>query len=702
MNSPETPPPVSSSPYPRIVYWKWTPEILEGRRYRRLLPKLARTAPFDTYYLSPVHSGREADDPVWIDAVADAVRVAHRNGLRIILDIDLRGIRRGFVRQHPGALLSVIHPVEIELDPAGRGRFESWESGTADHWGEYEVVGSGIERVYFFRKGRSNPVIAPSASVGIRRKGPGRIRGRVEGGPGTVRALVCVRYDFDYPDPFAPEAQEELDRLRELYREIPLDGVCFDEWGFPPAPGWRFAVAWRRPWYGRGLAAAYREATGCDWIDDTVLRTPGIGVDEAESIRAGLRTVGFVRRRFGSMEADLHRTTKEFWGGDAFVGVHPTWHAIDETRNSVEIWKNGFDWFEATRDVAQTDEWALPAIRAALAHRMGSAVFYNMMYPMLDWDIRAFVEETWNNVRIGGRTHYLGMPNGGRDPFERTGGAFAEIRRLEERVALLDHVQTAAVDCPILVLMGYNAAVHWRTNRVDADGVWDLDAGPFVESFDLARALWNRGFRCDLVPTTEIENGALTADPDGAPRLGTQRYRAVIVVRPEFGDASLLDFLGRVSVPRRLYGSWERKADGRPLSRKERDRLARIGGDPYLPLPIIVMKWLNRQGIRENAVPCGSILQDGMHVVASAGDRARGWPVMLDAEIRERRVEMEAEDILAIRLDGRGRIDALAAGSLRRLRIDGRTPGLPPAARPGRGRDVVLVRRGGRLVDPRG
>ena len=112
----------------------------------------------------------------------------------------------------------------------------------------------------------------------------------------------------------------------------------------------------------------------------------------------------FIRQITINAEQTFYQNVKSTFGSGAFVGVHPTWFAIEETDNTPEVWKNGIDWWGVPRDYGFTDEIMLYPVRLALTHKAEANVFYNMWYGEGAGFLTSFFKEIYRNARYGGRT----------------------------------------------------------------------------------------------------------------------------------------------------------------------------------------------------------------------------------------------------------------------------------------------------------
>jgi hypothetical protein len=660
---------------PQILYWKWDRKTLEEKTYRAKIDDICGRSVFTHIYVSPVWSEHEICDPLTVEAFHDAARLFRERDRWLVLDIDVRTARKTYAERYPDHLLWLWQTQEVKLPKKG-ARVTFKESPSGDHYGTYPVLDSRLVKVFLYKVGRNGNRVPDT----LREAGPGEFSATREskdlcvvdipGGPeGVTHAFAIVAFQYEYPDIFSPKLVPFLEELVDLYRDAPLGGACLDEWGYPPYPGFGFSRAWKDPWYRSGED---EDAFARNALD--VVR-PAAG-DAVRPDILSIERTKIVRDRCAEIENRFSDKVKGTWGGEAFVGVHPTWHAIDPVQNAPEIWKNGFDWFDVRRDYAQTDEFTPYPVRLALAHKWGDRPFFNMWYTCGSLDIDTYITESWTNARYGGRTHVLGYecPNETDSVMELAPpGLLEKVSKVEEAIALLNRVQESVAHSNVLIVLGTNAAVSPSTNHID-NGKWDLTRGTFVDAFQIAETLWRFGYICDLVPSTEIESGALTVGENGRPGLGRNEYEAVLFVGPEYSSEAALVFLERVcsgSVPLLMVGETARDSAGRDV----RARFRKIAGKGsvwnYVPTGMQLDMWLRRKGIRPNELDGGAYFNDGMVVFTSHTRRPSGTPLRIDCEVDGRRVEAEAEDLFAIRLDGEGEVDRLAAGSLSFVRIGG-------------------------------
>jgi hypothetical protein len=243
------------------------------------------------------------------------------------------------------------------------------------------------------------------------------------------------------------------------------------------------------------------------------------------------------------------------------------------------------------------------------------------------------------------------------------------------RVRLLNFITRSPLDCPVAVVFGQPCAMNWAAPAYEDVGL------------DLANALWQAGYPADLIPTTEIWAGSLTLSADGYVQYGPQRYRSVVLYHPEFDKSVTADFFrkaagGKTALLR--IGNWTRDFDGNAFD-----------SGNSLPREMVVLtdrnaavehvtKQLTAAGVmmqaradrtigfgdcRTVAPPAQgeSRLADGTRIIVAGLHAAAGDPIQQSISVDSHPVSVDAVGLFAIRLDKQGRVEAFAAGGLKRL-----------------------------------
>ena len=270
-----------------------------------------------------------------------------------------------------------------------------------------------------------------------------------------------------------------------------------------------------------------------------------------------------------------------------------------------DAFKNGYDWWGATRDYGQTDEhWPIP-VRTALAKKMGGSIWYNQFYAPAP---EPYAKELWRDARAGGRVnlHPLWPSSLGRKAYKAYREIFSSpFMRAESRVRLLNFIQPAPLDCPVAIVFGHAASLNWEGPHF----------GDLGEGF--ATELWEEfGVHADIIPSSEIASGVLKLDGDGWLTYGVQRYRALVFLNPDFEGPETFDFLRRVAQSQtQVFVRDETRlaSDGSIRSNEEV-----IPGAGLNPTPAVVAEFLQNWHSPRHPSPRDLVRLDGWNAPAPA------------------------------------------------------------------------------------
>jgi hypothetical protein len=613
---------------------------------------------------------------------------ASQFGIKLAMDLDARLAREAFRDKYPDELQQMLRLREVALKGSGEVTFNITGDAPSDHYTGYATpyipVSGRLVRVYAYE--RTTQGIKPETVQDITAQcrttlaTTNNVSVAIPCNEKTDGKTACVMVTFDHlsPDVFAPHLLSFQRKILESYRDVPLAGACKDEWGFPPSFDGNHP-AHNDHWYSRFMAQAYaKEAGGRDLARDCLLMTFGEVGREAERVAAINHFNDLVRRRNGGIETDFYHAVKSVWGPNAVVATHPTWWPYPDRR---EFKKNGLDWWIARRDFAQTDEITPYCVRTSLAKKWNSPVWFNMYYSP---NLADYEAELWAGGLSGGRINYHPLwptdekvaANMGRYRGLLRGG----MMRGDCRVRLLNFITSSPLDCPVAVVFGQPGAMNW--------------AGPTFGDVGLTLSdeLWRAGYPADLIPTTEIWNGALTLGRDGYVHYGAQRYRSVVLHRPQFEPAATAAFFlfqkaakGKTALYR--LGDWTQDFDGKDCegakslpekmilladSKSAAETIAKQLGDAGIVTQTPANRTLGFSDCRSVApsVVGESRLVDGTHIFVSGAKSASGDPIQRTVQVSGLSVTVDAVGLVAIRVDKRGRLEALAAGGLKSLNAD--------------------------------
>ena len=644
-----------------VIYWKWEDATLESDLAAKV-EDLCSRMDAGSVFVGLHWVQRDFWDEKLQEAVALCARELHKRGRRLHVECCPRNEAAAFFQAHPEDVAYVTTATEIALNKDGRGSALTDTTPIPHYWRTARQQ-PALLRAFLLDKTGPRTYASGSAEgadgcVTLSPADDNRTLVAVDGGPGAAgrTAVVFVGIPQPIPDLASDAFADFYAAMLTPLKKAEADGVMSDEWGYDviiriedestdPDYYKKREIYFEHVTYTDNFARRYRRFCNRELRDD-LLRF----YYEEEGGRAlCIRCVNAYHEAFrdimrGNDEA-MYALSKKILGPDTFYGVHPTWWGNNYLQN-FEGFKNAFYWWEAKRDVAQTDEIVIMPIRTALAHKWGGDTWYNMWYSMGTRDIGTYYRETWNNVRFGGRTHYLAYecPNEAVVLELKPQGLLESIEEMDAEVRLLDSRQNAMPDCRVLVLFGMQNALNWYYN--------DNPAPPWYPRHKILSAVLETADRlfddilCDLVPTSEIENGSLFVD-GGRVRYGSQDYDAVILLAPDSLAPACFPFLQKLDASRFIVAGEAREySDGTPLSPES---LAVLEGGVRLnsldcadQIKALLAEW----EISANRFEQGCVLQDGSLIFTADGEKAVHNPLSVHIEHRGLRVDFEGEDLL--------------------------------------------------------
>jgi len=689
----ETPVRPAGDEWPPVIgAWFWNDATLEPEGYKAFLEAAATDSPYALLTTSLRVSKGEVTDPPIREQIGKAVRYANSRGLKVAFDLDVRLARRAFQARYPDELQEELVLKTVELPTNGTAEVTFEGEDLTDHMTggttPYLCLTSRVVRVYVFARGPDGidpDTVRDVTGEGVRPvvNGPRKLTVSVPSKAGRF-ACVIAAHTYLTPDVFAPHLLAFQREIVRQFAEAPLAGVMKDEWGFPPDLSGN--PAHDRYWYSPAFARAYAERSGGrDLVRDVLLMFVVEKGRERERQAAINRYTTLCRERNAAIEDDYYRAAKEAFGAAAFVGTHATWTPFPGAQ---EFRKNGLDWWEATRDVGQSDESTPYPCRTSLAKRWGFPLWFNQYYSSKTND---YARELWQAALSGGRLNVHPLYPRSDLGLDKAHLALLRQRFMTgmSRLRMLDFITRAPLDCPVAVVFGHACAMNW--------------AGPSHNrvGLEIASALCTNGYPADLIPSSLVGLPALRLDGDGYVCLGPQRYRAVVLYQPEFGDEKELAFFERAARGQSalfLVGDWTRDSEARPLEAMARlgpnvrthrddracaDAVARFLGEAAVPR---VTGWSGRlQGwgqsgsVLHAAPPTEghSTLTDGTYVRVAGSKDPAGDPINETFTCQGYTVTVDALGVFAIRFAPDGKVAALAAGGLKSLKTDGLEITLP-------------------------
>ena len=681
-----------------ILYWKWDDASLAGGLAAKTADLTARYGG-DNIAVGIHWVRREYDELELQNAIAQTANRLHAQGKRLHVETCLRNEGTSFFRNYPSERAWLTICAEVQLDAEGRGEIALDVEPVYHYW---RAAGqNGPERVFggwaftktgegFLEEGSIQNILSccriETRKDNAAAPGPPQLAAGGSGVPEDAAQMRCVlKVDAGnacallaaavvvgtpqpIPDLASPCLMEHYERMLATAAAAGVDGVISDEWGYDvilaihqPNPYDDKTLHLRHlslsdnisRWYGKLFP-------GCRLYDDLIWLYYAPENTPQRRVAAINRYIATLRDIMRQNDEDMYAAAKRALGPNAFYGVHPTWWGSADSLN-FEVFKNGWYWWEAKRDIAQTDETVSVPIRTAMAHKWGGPIWYNMWYSMGTRDIKTYFRDTWNSLRYGGRTHILGYecPN---EPVVlplSPPGMLEQIEDMDALVRQMEPWQGTQPDCRVLLLFGMEAATNWAL--VGAPKPPWIPENPVQKAVLRAANDLNNLYLCDLVPSTEIVNGSLRLD-SGQAVYGNQRYDAVVLLAPESLDLACFNWL-RALTPNTLAVCGHAHMDntGHPLTPENQALLGANRVFDTTPEGHELAPWLAAHGVRANRYENGCVFQDGSLLFTAIGEKSSGNPLAITCTHKDVHIQFQGLDCLWLKFEeGETRVTAFS------------------------------------------
>ncbi len=617
------------------------------------------------------------DQPVY-DYIKRVAEYASQNNVQLVPDLDIRNARRAFLKKYPDEHQKMLRLKEVKLSATNPTETVMPSLDLEDHMTgghHYYSVEGKVLKVYAYRKvvegidanilrditSSCEIVFASGDSVKVRLPAQNRMGNEI------THACVMATFTHVYPDVFGPHLMQFQREIIEQYKDVPIIGVCKDEWGHPAYFPRYYHQGMYDFWYSEHRAKMYADDTGGrDLLADCLLMALGQKGKEIDRQVAINYYQDMNRRRNTAIEEDFYNTVKKVFGKDAVVTVHATWWPYPDR---CEYMKNGLDWWTAKRDWAQTDEVTPYGVRTALCKKWGSAVWYNMYYKA---DV---AQQVWSSALGGGRIDFLGY----QSLFN------PDVMRAECKVRLLNYISKSPMDCQVAVIFGHANVMNWADKSFEDTGMSLIDN------------LWRTGHPTDLIPTTEITNGSLRVDENGTIWYGVQSYSAVILYHPEFEDKTIADFFNKAAKGNTTLfriGDWTKDFNGKPVDgNKLLPASMTVSNSVHDIFPKVCQALLEKNIEKQTpatlmldneyfrlrdwkhvsyAPPTTGFcrLTDGTIIHAAGTKQISGDTIRKHFKVNGYNAFVDAIGVAALRVDAKGNPEALAVGGLKSLKVN--------------------------------
>ena len=659
--------------WPGIGCWFWTAEEFKPESYKRFLDQHAKYSAFQLLTTS-IRYPADVTDPKVHNQIKAAAEYAQDLGLGLVVELSPIFARSAFAEKYPAELQGLLRLRDVALKDTGEVSL-SVEPVSADNFGYYGVASFGsisrrLVRAYSYVSGlegidsvrditdRCKVDSADTRGIKLTIQCEAQDKGRI--------VCVMAMLHLFTPDIFAPHLPDFELQVLQQYADVPLAGVCQDEWGFNPA----YVVSPpNNLCYSKFMEEEYvRRRPGHDLLRDILLICKGEKGRIGERAAAMNHYMEMYLQRNVEIEARFYQSTKKVFGKDALVGTHPTWQP---ELNAMEVYRNGVHWWGVPRDLAQTDESIPYCVRTALAKKWHSPLCYNMYYAPTT---KPYEEELWRDALTGGRINFHPLfPDQMNNLSSNLLPVAGKLLRADCRVRLLNYISTAPIDCPVAVVFSHPNVTNWHSPNFGDAGVSVCDR------------LWQDGYYADLIPSSEIAAGALKLSEDGHIQYGDQKYAAVVFYQPQYERPMIGEFFCKASDAGKTklfrIGDWTMDFEGNTVDTQKalpkdmiaadeagcvQDILTQLkesGVSPHTPCTMRSSGGFPASMMPEPSGQCR--LLDGTVILASGEKDVLGDPIRKTIKVGVYEVSFDAVGVAAVRLASNGKLEALAAGALK-------------------------------------
>ena len=680
--------------YTNILYWKWDYSIFTENSLEEKLDDIIKRSDFEFLYVSFHHIKYPFSDERILTLIKRCADILDNAGRKFLLDIDVRNEGVEFSEKHPNNKGFFTRFIELILDENGNGYIDipNLEVGKVGRqrlapppeyilnaWAFELIDEKSVYKTDSLANIKNETTLIPVDDLNTRYNVSA---GKENAGK---NCLIYPAIKHAIPDPFSPQLYVFFAEMFEYVKDYKISGTATDEWGFELALRNEGDSYYTEHFpYSLYMTLDYEKKTGRKMEDDLIHFLYAPKEKSGLTMQAVSTYLEVLRAKMKENNEWFYDKSKEVFGKDTFIGVHPTFWG-DQTDFYMDVVLNGLDWWEVKRDYAQTDEWVLMPIRLALAHKCGGNVWYNMWYSGNTNIKETYFEETWRNARYGGRTHYLGYECI-QEPgvlAMRPDGILEEMNEMEKEIKKINEFQESQPDSRVLIVFGMEAVSCWNLCALN-DRSWKRNGGNLHNMLEYVKDIFESGYLCDLVPSSEIVNGSVKLVNNEAV-YGRQTYDCLVFIWPNGVNRDVLTFLDNYNKLNKnlivigdckLFNNGENaENEFVEFSKKLSYYLADIKN------PKDVTDILTNLKIEKNILEKGCVYQDGSVIFTALGDnhhpdentplgiKGIGNILMVDAMIKGYRVKFKGKDFLAINLNDDGSIKNVAYGECDSLSI---------------------------------
>ncbi len=648
---------IENANHPQVLYWFWTPDMIEEGTYIEELENIYETMSFDLLFMTSRDGLSFFDYDQVVKPFRETVKRAHELNIKIGLQL----WRNPEAATIEDALALVVEGEET-LDDDGFLEYEAESVGHRDQ----ESLKSEIFKVVIFQKisegtYKEGSLIDVTDQCEVLDSDLSRIRLALNIGSkyaGYTAYLLTAHYHRS-PDLFSDCSINSFRKAIDTYSEVPFDGIGLDEFkSMPIAPPW---VAMWHPFrsrlYGASFDEYFQKETGLSLVDTIIKMRYVAKGDEVSRIKSINYYFDLLKDGPIRVENFVNDYAKEVYGEDTFIGLHNTYH--NKLTND-EIWETGCMWWDLPRDYGHTDEDIAYPIRMGIACSHPKSVLYDMYYT--EGEKMPIYKKAIKDARYNNRIHYHAYNDRRPNRFDMKNKNFSDtITEIERKVKLLNHFDGPHPELDLLIVFGRPALANWYPNH-EHRNEYDINGGLFI--IEKSQALWDAGIMCALVPSNKIEQGTLKIRGDNKIDYNGHVFDSILYLYPEYSKKSTLDFLETCSLTDNLLlieGQATCDFDGSDCS----EQFKRIAKNADL-IDFSVEAVLEK-GVAKNALENGCRLEDGSVILTDLPsiihNKARSFELIIGKD----NYSGKYIGAMAIKVDEQGALTKFVAGGFKEL-----------------------------------
>jgi hypothetical protein len=695
---------IPNTNYPELLYWFLTPQSLGKEQYLKDVRHIVNDSPFTFTFLTP-REGTDIFNPRTHASIAKLVAEAHRRGLKVGIQIPLNGnivingIASGTDRSQNQLTIS---EAEAVMDSKGEA-----SAVLKDSMRQGKPLASHLFRVYAFRKtsgseyqpGSVRDITGNAEEVASE---PGAVQIRVHAGSALagMSVYILAQNTYNVLDMFSDAFKARVHQDLDAYADVPLDGTALDEFGYFDTP-YPLVEKFRDRLAGEAFAATFERETKTNFIDTLFnMRFSPAGHPEVR-IRAINMYWDHLRNGPLRIEQEFYRYSRLRFGNQNFAAVHDTFH---DHLTEDEAWTTGINWWRIPRQYGQSDEDISLPVRMGLLVSHPGAIMYDQFY---GFGIPRFPVKAMHDALYDARLHYHGYNDTGRWGTDLSGEPFLSvINPVEQKIRLLNQFDPAAPALPLLIVFGMPAQLNWypdeaARNRYDLNGSLDIEKK--------ADEAWDAGYRCALVSSDLIDNGALTLDANNTPVLNGHKFKAMVYLYPEYATQRTITFLDRyTSAGGRLMtegslthdflgqdatGQWRKISARVALKKFDVDKIPELGVARDVSDP-------GCSNLADKSPVCTDLnslekacsrLEDGSALCMDLKSLQKNQPENFEFKFASHTYTGSFIGVVALKVDSSGRVEKFACGQCKELQRDQR-----PIVSLKERHDMVLITKAGK------